>query len=136
MKKLLAAAIVSMLFFSCADPQKQEKELLDQVIAKHDSVMAKNEQVERANIQLDTLLKTGVLANNDSTATKLIKGQEEAMEKMEDWMHKFDAENKGKSHDAIMAYLTDQKKQIEAIDKDFDAVITATNNYKKSLIKK
>ncbi|MEO7212142.1 hypothetical protein [Mucilaginibacter sp.] len=136
MKKLFAAAILTMLFFSCADPQKQEKELLDQVIAKHDSVMAKNEQVERAKIQLDTLLKTEVLANNDSTATKLIKGQEETMEKMEDWMHKFDAENKGKSHDEIMAYLTDQKKQIEAIDKDFDAVITATNNYKKSLIKK
>jgi hypothetical protein len=136
MKKLFAAAALSMLFFSCADPQKQEKELLTQVIDIHDKVMAKDEQVMKAKIQLDTLLKKDALPNPDTAATSLLKLLNDADAKMEDWMHKFDAENKGKSHDEIMAYLTDQKKQIEAIDKDFDSVITATNNYKTSLIKK
>jgi hypothetical protein len=136
MKKLLAAATLTMLFFGCADPQKQEQNLLNEVIAIHDSVMAKDEQVMKAKIQLDTLLKKGTLPNPDTAATQLAKLLDKADTKMEDWMHEFDAENKGKSHEEIMTYLANQKKQIEAIDKDFDMVIIATNNYKKSLIKK
>jgi hypothetical protein len=136
MKKLIAAAALSMLFFSCADPKKQEKDLLDQVIAKHDIVMGKDEQVMKAKIKLDTLAKVDSALNKNTVAAGLVKTLDGVDAKMEDWMHKFDAENKGKSHEEIMAYLADQKKQIEAIDKDFDAAITATNNYKKSLIKK
>ena len=35
---------------------------------------------------------------------------------MSDWMHKFNPEQTGKSHDEIMTYLDAQKKQITAID--------------------
>jgi hypothetical protein len=136
MKKLLAAAVISLLFFSCADPKKQEKELLDQVIATHDSVMVKDELVEKAKFQLDTLSKKDSTLKADTTTTQLVTLLDNTNAKMEDWMHKFDAENKGKSHEEIMAYLAGQQKQIKAIDKDFDKAISAINNYKQSLIKK
>lgn len=136
MKKLFAATALVMLFFSCADTKKQEQTLLNEVIAIHDSVMAKDEQVMKAKIDLDTLLKKNILSAPDTvTAAKLITLLDSSDAKMEDWMHKFDAENKGKSHSEIMTYLEEQKKQIKAIDKNFDAAITATNNYKKTLKK-
>ncbi|OOQ61636.1 hypothetical protein [Mucilaginibacter pedocola] len=136
MKKILAAAFSAMLLFSCTDTKKQEQTLLDEVIAIHDSVMAKEEQLVKAKIQLDTLLKNNTLPPADTAAAaKLIVTLDSTDARMEDWMHKFDAENKGKSHDEIMAYLEDQKKKIKAIDKDFDAAIATTNNYKKSLKK-
>ena len=136
MKKLIAAAVISLLFFSCTDPKKQEKELLDQVIAIHDSVMVKDEQVMKAKIQLDTLVKKDSALNADTAAKGLLKILDKADAKMGDWMNKFDAQNKGKSHEEIMAYLDGQQKQIKAIDKDFDEAISAINNYKQSLIKK
>ena len=136
MKKILAAAAISLLFFRCTDPKNQEKELLNQVIAVHDSVMAKDEQIMKEKIQLDNLIKKDSLLNADTVAKSLLKVLEKTDAKMEDWMHKFDAENKGKSHNEIMGYLTDQQKQIKAINTDFDTAIAAVNSYKKSLIKK
>ncbi|TFF34687.1 hypothetical protein [Mucilaginibacter psychrotolerans] len=136
MKKLFAAALLSLLFAACTDPKQQEKTLLDEVIAVHDSVMVKDELVTKAKMQLDTLAKKDSALNADTAAKNLVKVLDNAVTKMEDWMHKFDAENKGKSHEQIMTYLADQKKQIKDIDKQFDAAIEATNNYKKSLIKK
>lgn len=136
MKKLFAVALLSLLFLGCTDPKQQEKTLLDEVIATHDSVMVKDELVERAKFQLDTLAKKDSALNVDTGAKSLVKILDSTNAKMEDWMHKFDAENKGKTHEEIMVYLADQKKQIQAIDKQFDAAIAATNTYKKSLIKK
>jgi chromosome condensin MukBEF ATPase and DNA-binding subunit MukB len=82
------------------------------------------------------LAKIDSALNADTAAKNLIKLLDNTNTKMEDWMHKFDAENKGKSHEQIMTYLADQKKQIKDIDKQFDSAIAATNTYKKSLIKK
>jgi uncharacterized protein YcfL len=49
MKKLFAVALMSLLFLGCTDPKQQEKTLLDEVIAIHDSVMVKDELVEERN---------------------------------------------------------------------------------------
>lgn len=136
MKKIFAAALVSLLFLGCTDPKQQEKTLLDEVIAMHDSVMVKNELVYKTKIQLEALAKKDSALNADTGAKSLVKVLDNASTTMDDWMNKFDAENKGKSHEQIMTYLADQKKQIKDIDKQFDAAIAATNTYKKSLIKK
>ncbi|RFZ84845.1 hypothetical protein DYU05_04355 [Mucilaginibacter terrenus] len=132
MNKIYIIAFAALLFNSCADPKEQEKKLLDEVINLHDQVMAKDGQLMKNKMQLDTLLK----AHADSAAKNLSVSLDSADAKMEDWMHKFDAENKGKSHEEIMTYLEGQKKQIAGIEQQFDSVINASTNFLKTAKKK
>ncbi|AMR32780.1 hypothetical protein A0256_15800 [Mucilaginibacter sp. PAMC 26640] len=129
MTKFFAAIILSSLFLSCTDTKKQEKELLDQVIAVHDKVMAKESQMMENKMQLDTMLKKASVPEEKQSIAVTSASLEQTDNAMEDWMHKFDAENKGKSHEAVMAYLSDQKKQIDSIAKQFDAAIAASDNF-------
>jgi thioester reductase-like protein len=128
MKKIIAAALLSIALFSCTDTKKQEKDLLNDVIKTHDRVMSKDELIMINKMQLDTLLKETKDTAFKAAAIKLATELETADAKMENWMHNFDAENKNKSHEEIMTYLTDQKKQIESIDKQLSTAITSSNN--------
>ncbi len=114
---------------SCTDTKKQEKDLLDQVIKTHDKVMSKDELIMINKMQLDTLVKTIKDPAIKTEATVLQSQLEAADVKMENWMHNFDAENKNKSHDQIMAYLADQKKQIEGIDKQLSTAVESSGKF-------
>ena len=128
MKKIIAAALLSIALFSCTDTKKQEKDLLNDVIKTHDRVMSKDELIMINKMQLDTLVKETKDTAFKAAAIKLVTDLETADTKMENWMHNFDAENKNKSHEEIMTYLADQKKQIESIDKQLSTVITSSSN--------
>ncbi|MFD0794100.1 hypothetical protein ACFQZX_10760 [Mucilaginibacter litoreus] len=136
MKKLIAVSLLSFTLFSCADKQKQEKELLNEVIHVHDRVMGKDELIMINKMKLDTVIKRNQSPDLVAKATSLRAALDTADTRMENWMHNFDAENKGKNHEEIIAYLTDQKKQIEAIDSNFNrAVKTADTFIKQNNIK-
>jgi hypothetical protein len=129
MKNLIAATLLSIALFSCTDTKKQEKDLLNEVIKTHDRVMSKDELIMINKMQLDTLIKETKDTAFKAAATKLATELEVADTKMEDWMHNFDAENKNKSHEEIMAYLNDQKKQIESIDIQLNTALTSSSNF-------
>ena len=131
MKKLLTALLLSFILFSCTDTGKQEKDLLNEVIKTHDLVMAKDEQLMQNKMQLDTLLKVNKSPQVIGMGIQLQKDLALADSKMEDWMHNFDAENKGKSHQELMDYLAGQKKQIEAIDKQLSLAVNASGQFLK-----
>jgi hypothetical protein len=120
MKKLFTAISISVLLYSCADTKKQEKDLFDQVIKVHDQVMGKEELIMTNKMQLDTIVKKKPQLTEQATLHS--KALDSADTRMENWMHNFDAENKGKSHEEIMTYLTGQKKQIDTIDSTFNVV--------------
>ena len=124
--------MLSLALFSCTDPKKQEKDLMDQVIGVHDKVMAKESQLMKNKMQLDTMLKASIVPAAKTSINNMVQSLDHTDASMEDWMHKFDAENKGKSHDEIMTYLTDQKKQIDRIEKQFDTAVAASDTYIKS----
>jgi hypothetical protein len=128
MKRIIAATLLSLALFSCTDTKKQEKNLLNEVIKTHDRVMSKDELIMINKMQLDTLVKETKDTAFKAAAIKLITELEVADAKMESWMHNFDAENKNKSHEEIMTYLNDQKKQIESIDKQLSTAITSSSN--------
>ncbi|RFZ94508.1 hypothetical protein D0C36_02880 [Mucilaginibacter conchicola] len=136
MKKLFAAAILSATLFSCADKQQQEKDLLNEVIAIHDRVMEKDELVMINKMQLDTLIKDSVSADVTTKAISLRGNLDTVDSRMEKWMHNFDAENKGKSHDEIITYLTDQKKQISALDSNLNIAVKTADTFIKQNKKK
>jgi hypothetical protein len=132
MKKYILTLIAAIVLFSCADTKKQEKLLLDSVIAIHDKVMSSDEQLMKNKMILDSLIKS-----NPSDSTKMyLKQVDDADNAMSDWMHKFDAENKGKSHQQIIDYLTDQKKRITAIDSLINIAVNSSNKYLNTTIVK
>ncbi|UOE46356.1 hypothetical protein MTO98_18305 [Mucilaginibacter sp. SMC90] len=129
MKKYLFVAAGFALLLGCTDTKKQEKDLLNQVIAIHDKVMANDEQLMKNKMLLDSLIKNNAPNINKDTAQVYLKQVDDADSAMSDWMHKFDAENKGKSHQQIIDYLEAQKKLISKIDTQINTAVTGSTKY-------
>jgi succinate dehydrogenase flavin-adding protein (antitoxin of CptAB toxin-antitoxin module) len=129
MKKHLFIAAGIALLLGCTDTKKQEKDLLNQVIAVHDKVMANDEQLMKNKMLLDSLVKHNAPNINKDTAQMYLKLVDDADNAMSDWMHKFDAETKGKSHQEIMDYLEAQKKLISKIDTQINVAVTGSTKY-------
>ncbi|TWR31337.1 hypothetical protein FPZ43_02345 [Mucilaginibacter pallidiroseus] len=123
MKKLFTLAALSFVLASCTDNKVEEQNLLKEVIKVHDRVMAKDELIIVNKMMLDALILKNISTGVTEKARVLDASLDSADTRMEGWMHKFDAENKGKSHDEVMAYLTAQKKEIEHIDSLFNISI-------------
>jgi succinate dehydrogenase flavin-adding protein (antitoxin of CptAB toxin-antitoxin module) len=129
MKKYLFIALGATLILGCTDTKKQEKDLLNQVIAVHDKVMANDEQLMKNKMLLDSLVKHNAPSINKDTAQLYLKLVDDADNAMSDWMHKFDAETKGKSHQEIMDYFEAQKKLISKIDTQINVAVTGSTKY-------
>jgi len=140
MKKTIIAVLVGMVLFGCTDNKKQEKTLLDSIIAVHDKVMRKDDQLMHNKMKLDTLLKTQLTGVADTAAEKrqlmgLNVQLTQAEDAMEMWMQKFDPDQKRKSHQEIMDYFSAQKTQVNAVDSSINAAINASTNYLNTLKK-
>lgn len=135
MKKLLITALVTLTLSACTDTKDQQKVLLNDVIKIHDKVMSNEDLLMKNKMKLDTLLLKNKFPNVKDTATekahirainaKLVT----ADSVMENWMQKFDPEQKGKSHAEIVIYLTDQKKQVLAVDSQLTAAVKESSEY-------
>ncbi len=126
MKKLLVAVFSVALLSACSDQKKQEKAVLDDIIKTHDQIMGNDEHLMQNKMKLDTLSsdKSTAYTPGQKAAMKiLILKLTNADETMEKWMQKFDPEQKEKSHDEVMAYLNDQKKQVSHVDSVVAAAI-------------
>ncbi|WPU91145.1 hypothetical protein SNE25_17645 [Mucilaginibacter sabulilitoris] len=136
MKKYIFAVLTAAITMGCADTKKQEKLLLDSVIAVHDKVMASDEHLMKNKMIIDSLIKHDSTTINVDSAKVYLKLVDDADDAMSDWMHNFDAENKGKSHQEIIDYLTDQKKKITVIDSQINIAVTSSNKYLSTTTKK
>lgn len=129
MKKYILAIFTATVLLGCADTKQQEKLLLDSVIAVHDKVMANNEHLMKNKMVLDSIVKNIPTPAIKDSAVVYLKLVDSADNAMGDWMHKFDAENKNKSHQEIMDYLSDQKKKIIVIEGQIDTAVNESNKY-------
>ncbi|MBB6127662.1 hypothetical protein [Mucilaginibacter lappiensis] len=136
MKKISLVILTAVALCGCGDNKKQEKLLLDSVIAIHDKVMGSDEQLMKNKMILDSIIKNAPAAVNQDSAKVYLKIVDDADNAMSDWMHKFDAENKGKSHQEVIDYLTDQKKKIVVIDSQINKAVTISNKYLNTTPKK
>lgn len=134
MKKVFTAALIAFILTGCTDKKAQKQAALDDVIKIHDKVMGADEHLMKNKMQLDSLLKLPNLQAKD-TAALLRSNLNTADSVMENWMHKFDPDYKGKSDDETLAYFTDQKKQIAAVDSELDKAISASDKYLKKIKK-
>ena len=128
MKKILIVALAAFVLSACADKKKQGELILDSIIKVHDKVMSADEQLMKNKMKLDTLLKQANLPGKD-TAILVHKKLVLADSVMDNWMHKFDPEHKGKTDDEAITYLNDQKKQVIAIDSQINVAVTESTQY-------
>lgn len=127
MKKYIGIVLSLTILLGCADNKRQEKLLLDSVIAVHDKVMANDEHLMKNKMLLDSMVKN--IPDIKDSAKVCLKLVDDADSAMSDWMHKFDVENKGKSHQEIIDYLSNQKKKITAIDSQINSAINESDKY-------
>jgi hypothetical protein len=121
MKKVWLAAFACLTVVACNNDKADEKKLMDDILATHDKVMQAEDKAMTNKIVIDSLLKVDKFAPLDAANQKAdFKAQSASLsaadEAMENWMHKFDPDYKGKSHEDVMKYLAEQKKQITHID--------------------
>lgn len=128
-----------VIFAACKDPKKEEKALESQVMNLHEKVMTDGETAMQNKMKLDTLIlkkdsiKT-VFPNLDTSAENknmrnLSSQISKADDNMSDWMHNYNPDFTGKSHQQIMDYLDQQKKQVTQINMQYKNVIRASNQY-------
>ena len=132
MKKSLLILLTASILFSCSNKKADKSAVMDEVMKVHEKVMQVDGQVIANRMKLDTLLKDNTLAAKD-TALMLNKKLTTAEDAMENWMHKFDYEQKGKSDEEVITYMNDQKKLILAIDSQLNAAVTESNLYLKKI---
>lgn len=120
--------LMALAFCSCSDNTKQEKDQLNAILKVHDKVMDNDDVLMKNKMKLDSMLKVKTI--KDTTEIKALDVKLAAAEdSMEDWMHKFEPDPTGKSHDEIMQYYTEQKKQITAVDSVMNQAISEANQY-------
>jgi hypothetical protein len=130
MKRFPLLALFALFFCSCADNTQQEKNLLNDILKVHDKIMNQDEILMKNKSRLDSLLKAPVKDTAEKTNIRGIAIRITAAEEaMETWMGKFQPDMTGKSHDEVMKYYGDQKKEVTAIDSQVNLVIKESNQY-------
>jgi hypothetical protein len=134
-KNNLLLLLACLVFASCAGKKANPKAALDSVLGVHDKVMGADEQVVKNKIALDSIIKTQKLSPKD-TAFMLRNQLAVADSAMDNWMHGFEPDQKGKTDVEKVAYFTIQKKQILAIDSQLNTAIGASGKYLVKIKKK
>lgn len=127
-KKILLPILVITALSGCSKNEKaQETALLDNVQSAHEQVMGDDDKNMKTRALLKQLL-TGKPELKDSV-NYFLKKLDDNDNVMMDWMNKFNPDFTGKSHEQIMAYLNDQKKQIRSIDSVMKSGNKAANGF-------
>jgi len=139
MRNTITAIALLLIFAACKDTRKDEKALESQVMDLHEQVMGDGEKAMQNKMLLDTLMmkKDSIkkaYPNLDTSAenktmrslsSRIVKADDE----MSDWMHNYNPDFRGKPHDEVMNYLDQQKKIVSQINKQYNSVIQASNQY-------
>lgn len=129
---------LALLFLAaaCADPKEEQiKKLTGEVIALHDEVMPKTEELMNLKAQIQERM------GKDSTAgplgRRLVVALDSADNAMSDWMAGFDVDAaKTKPADEAVKYFENEKTEIEAVKKQTDESIAAAKAFVSSYSQK
>lgn len=128
----------TLAFTACTNHKKEQENLQQAVIAAHDSVMTdmntlmeKKTQVKFILSHLDSLKTKNTSLDTMKVRTDLTllnKDLATADDAMMAWMHNFNPDYTGKSHDEIMDYLNGQKEKINSVELIFKKVIIKSDS--------
>ena len=132
MKKIIIPVLFLLGASSCqkAQQEDQQKKLIDEVIAVHDEVMPKMDEIMTLKGQLDSVAK---VSKDSAKARDLFIQLDSADIKMSNWMAEYNPESvKGKGNEEVMKYLENEKKRINEVK---DITNTSITNAKQFLSK-
>lgn len=131
MKIRISLLVILLLSFiailsSCQNEKAAQEKLQKEVLDTHDVIMARMDELNENQLQLDQLRNNFKNLNNvdtialdlsiDSVKSELAKADEAMME----WMHNFNPDYTGMSHQQVIDYLSDQRKGIDSVKVLFD----------------
>lgn len=130
---LLPAVFIVLL--ACGPSKRQkEEQLRSEVMAIHDEVMPRTEEMYRLRKRLqgmaDSLLKqdlTDTLLRHE--IERLIFKLRKADDSMMSWMHGYNGGAGLYDHDELMQYLQEEKTKIEAVRQAIKEAIDSTNAF-------
>ncbi len=140
-KHILFGVFIATLGLSACggdNPKKLQEDLQEAVIATHDSVMAdmgllmeRKIQINKITRHLDSLKSVNTSLDTVQAKAELTQTVEQlaiADEGMMTWMHNFDPDYTGKSHEEIMEYLNNQKLKIDLVERSIRNVIIKSDS--------
>jgi len=113
-----------------------------QVLTLHDKVMNEAGRAEGNEIQLKSLLKAGFKTaklnqpNLDTAAVRaqiltLNKNLSYADDQMENWMHAYNNNLKGKTDEETLSYFNSEKVKVEKLDSLYQSALRSAGDYLK-----
>lgn len=140
MKIWLGVFFASLIMAACGPgkaerEQKQQDELAKEVIGIHDEVMPKMGDLVKLRKRLKEKVnvwtaETGKDHTADiATAQKQIADLDAADKGMMDWMHEYNGGQGLYDHDALMAYLNEEKTKITVVKENMNAAMNAAQKF-------
>lgn len=134
------ASLFMLVLWACGPNQaekdkKQEEDLAKEILAVHDEVMPKMDELVKLRKQLKDKVNTWTEtapeqhAVNIEKATNLIQELDAADKAMMDWMHEYNGGQGLYDHKAIMEYLNEEKVKIDAVKTKFNGAVESAKIY-------
>ena len=114
MNKIITTISLLALLLGCQkNAEDKQKLMINEVMAVHDEVMPKMDDIMSLKSSLDSAIK---VSPDSAKAKKLYSALDVADNQMMDWMENYDSESvKGKSEEQISKYFADQKTRITEV---------------------
>ena len=109
-KTLITISLFASLTACQKNAEDKQKLMINEVMAVHDEVMPKMDDIMSLKSSLDSVIK---VSPDSAKAKKLYSALDVADNQMMDWMENYDSESvKGKSEVEISKYFANQKTKI------------------------
>ncbi len=131
--KLIAASTMLASFTACNEHPK-ESSAKEQILSRHDDLMAKSERAMTIKMQLDTLrpdqYQTTENADTAKTRKEIVRIKDlliKADDQMQDWMHQYQPDYSGDTPEATNAYYQKELKKIADMEDSFRYAINSSD---------
>lgn len=135
---ILTILILSVFVFaSCENAKTKENKLQAEVLAEHDVIMAKMDELTEMQSRLDSLkINLGnIKVSKPETDTLALKNTIDSLktqlsladDAMMNWMRDFNPDYEGKSHEEIIQYLNEEKTKINAVGVLFEESLSKSS---------
>jgi hypothetical protein len=113
MKKIIIPIFLFISLSACDKKADNQKVMIDEVMAIHDEVMPKMDEIMALKSSLDSASK---VSPDSVKARELSTALETADNEMMDWMEEYNPDlMKGKSNEEITKYYADEKAKITTV---------------------
>ncbi|KQC01143.1 hypothetical protein [Pedobacter sp. Hv1] len=138
MKNIIQVLVLLGMMMSCT-PKENNENVRAELMKFHDQLMMDNEAIIGNQMKLDTLLKDlkGLKVKYPAIDTvkekaninEMLKRLTQVEDKMNDWMHNFNADFKDPSPEATLQYFKAEREKIAAIANAYQQEINSSNAY-------